>query len=450
MQSILIVDDDVNICKILVKFLEKKGYQADSKSNAKDAIELVKKSAFDVILIDFRLPDEDGVNLMQKVKIFQPKAKVIIITGYSDVKIAVKAMKTGAFDYITKPLQPDEILFTIKEAIKHEEKKSVDHSKPVSKTEFIIGKSAAAKKVVQHIDLVAPTNMTVIIKGDTGTGKEYAARMIHDKSKRADKPFVAIDCGSLTNELAGSELFGHEKGAFTGAVNAKAGSFEYGQGGTLFLDEIGNLNYEIQVKLLRVLQERKVSRIGSNKEKDIDVRVIVASNDDLKEKVTDGRFREDLYHRLNEFNLDIAPIRDKKEDILTFAQHFLKLANRDLGKSVKGLNKDVEKIFLKYPWYGNLRELKNVVKRSVLLCNSDFISKEHLPHEIVYYNYDSFEEEDDPNAATDLKSTAEMAEKKAIIKALNETDYNKTKAAKLLNIDRKTLYNKLNEYKIDL
>ena len=450
MQNILIVDDDINICKILVKFLEKKGYQADSKTNARDAIELVKKSTFDVVLIDFRLPDEDGVNLMKKVKIFQPKAKVIIITGYSDVKIAVKAMKTGAFDYITKPLQPDEILFTIKEAINHKEKKTENQSKSSVKTEIITGISTASKKVVKHIELVAPTNMTVIIKGDTGTGKEYAARMIHEKSKRRDHPFVAIDCGSLTNELAGSELFGHEKGAFTGAVNAKAGSFEYAQGGTLFLDEIGNLNYEIQVKLLRVLQERKVSRIGSNQEKEIDVRVIVASNDDLKEKVNDGKFREDLYHRLNEFNLDIAPIREKKEDILLFANHFLKLANRDLGKTVTGFDKDVEKIFLKYPWYGNLRELRNVVKRSVLLCNFDNISKEHLPHEIVYYNYDSFEDTDEGNVGTDLKSTAEIAEKKAIIKALNETDYNKTKAAKLLNIDRKTLYNKLNEYKIDL
>ena len=455
MQQILIVDDDVNICKILIKFLEKKGFKAESKRTAKEALAYAKDSEIDVVLIDFRLPDATGVDLMKKIKIFQPEAKVIIITGYSDVKIAVTAMKSGAFDYITKPLQPDEILFTIKEALRKEASTPPDKEKnkkanTPSKTNYIIGESEPSQKVVKHIVLVAPTDMTVVIKGETGTGKEYAAKMIHEKSKRNKKPFVAIDCGALTNELAGSELFGHEKGAFTGAVSAKAGSFEFAQGGTLFLDEIGNLSYDVQVKLLRVLQERKVSRIGSNKEKPIDVRVIVASNDDLKEKVNEGAFREDLYHRLNEFSIEISPLRERREDILTFAKHFLEIANNDLNKEVHEFDKEVERILLKYPWHGNLRELRNVIKRSVLLCQNQKIEKGHLPHEIAYHNYESFELEETTDAVQDLKTTAEIAEKKAIIKALNETENNKTKAAKLLNIDRKTLYNKLNDYEIDL
>ncbi len=454
MQQILIVDDDVNICKILVKFLEKKGFLAESMRNAKDALAFVKDNKCDVILIDFRLPDGNGVDLMKKIKIFQPKAKVVIITGYSDVKIAVKAMKSGAFDYITKPLQPDEILFTIKEALKEEEKPKPEKksTKPnkTSKTNYIIGESELAQKTVKHIVLVAPTDMTVVINGETGTGKEYAARLIHEKSQRNPKPFVAIDCGALTNELAGSELFGHEKGAFTGAVSPKAGSFEYAEGGTLFLDEIGNLSYDIQVKLLRLLQEIKVSRIGSNKEKEIDVRVIVASNDDLKEKVSEGQFREDLYHRLNEFSIEIAPLRERHEDILIFAKHFLKTANTDLKKEVTGFDKEVERIFQKYPWHGNLRELRNVIKRAVLLSQDNVVNKAHLPHEIAYHNYENFDFEEEASDSQDLKTTAEIAEKKAIIKALSDTENNKTQAAKLLNIDRKTLYNKLNEYGIDL
>ncbi len=263
---------------------------------------------------------------------------------------------------------------------------------------------------------------------------------------------MAVDCGALTNELAGSELFGHEKGAFTGAVSAKPGSFELANGGTLFLDEIGNLSYEIQVKLLRVLQERKITRIGGTKDKPVDVRIVVATNEDLREKVREGEFREDLFHRLNEFSIYMPPLRERKEDIMLFAAFFLKKANSSLSKNIKSFDPAVVDIFENYPWYGNLREMRNVIKRAVLLTQSDKIDKTCLPHEIAYHTHQQFKlsESDLDSTSTDLKSMAEQAEKKAILNALKQTDNNKTQAAKVLKIDRKTLYNKLKEYDIDL
>ena len=467
MEKIFIIDDDRDICLLLEKFLTKKGYEAESANSGEEAVRTLKKTEFDCVLCDYKLPDSDGLEMLQRIKILQPQTPVIIITGYSDVKTAVETLKKGAYDYVTKPLFPDEILLTIKGAIAkageaaHEPQvhdRNIVESTPKRKREgvtkeFISGKSKQSEIVQKHIDLIAPTDMSVIISGETGTGKEFVANAIHKKSKRKDAPFIAIDCGALPKDLAGSELFGHMKGAFTGALADKKGSFELADGGTIFLDEIGNLTYENQIKLLRVLQERKIKRLGGVKDIEIDVRVIAATNEDLKDAVKGGRFREDLYHRLNEFKIELSPLRERNVDILLFANHFLNLANEQLDKDVQGFDKDVEEKLSNYYWHGNLRELNNVVKRSVLLCQGRYINKECLPREIIspeYFDLSSPTANQNSNDGADLKAVSESAERNAIINVLEKTGYNKTKAAEVLNIDRKTLYNKLKAYDIKI
>ena len=338
MKKILIIDDDREICLLLRKYLTKKGFETHEALSGKEAEKWLKKQEVDLILCDFKLPDYNGLEMLEKIKIIRPAAKVIIITGYSDVRIAVEALKKGAFEYVTKPLYPDEIMLTIINALETEHKQAAPvpkkPSRPeASKTDFISGKSLSAQKVNKHIELIAPTDMSVIILGETGTGKEYVARAIHQKSARSGAPFIAVDCGALPKDLAGSELFGHVKGAFTGALRDKKGCFELANEGTLFLDEIGNLSYENQIKLLRVLQERKVKPLGGSQERKVDVRIIVATNEDLKTAVRKGEFREDIYHRLNEFKIELSPLRERKEDIEVFALHFLKLANEQLRKT---------------------------------------------------------------------------------------------------------------------
>jgi two-component system response regulator HydG len=303
--------------------------------------------------------------------------------------------------------------------------------------------------VQRHIELIAPSDMSVIIEGDTGTGKEFAAQSIHKFSKRSHRPFIAIDCGALPKELAGSELFGHVKGSFTGAINDKLGSFEIADGGTIFLDEVGNLTYENQVKLLRVIQERKIKRIGATKDTPIDVRIIAATNEDFAKGVKEGRFREDLFHRLNEFKIQLLPLRERKDDIMVFADYFLKKANLSLGKNVLSFTAEVVSYLRNYYWHGNLRELANVVKRSVLLTTGDQVLAESLPQEIVHA--DKLAEGILPDESKGvLKSIAGLAERNAIVEVLEKVAFNKSKAAELLNIDRKTLYNKLKIYNIDL
>jgi two-component system response regulator HydG len=482
MERILIVDDNTDICLLLERFLSKQGYKTASVQRGDDALTLLRKDPFELVICDFKLPDVDGLEMLRRIKILDPTTAVIIITGYSDVRMAVQTVKHGAYDYVTKPLYPDEILYTIKSALDRRSQKTdvrsisgsssdeledaseISPVKPatrVAKTatlvsggkRFIFGKSRVAEMLQKHIDLIAPTNMSVIITGETGTGKEFVANAIHQKSKRAGKPFVAIDCGALSKELAGSELFGHTKGAFTGAMSDKIGSFEYANGGTLFLDEIGNLSYENQIKLLRVLQERKIRRIGSNTDIVVDVRILVATNEDLREAVRQGRFREDIFHRLDEFRIELAPLRERKADILLFADHFLEIANDQLEKNVLGFDDEVKDKLKDYYWHGNLREIQNVVKRAVLLSQGDFITLDCLPYEIISPTYMMEENGSVVSTVTpanNLKSVSENAERAAIIKVLEKTGYNKTKAAEVLNIDRKTLYNKLKAYDIHL
>jgi two-component system response regulator HydG len=480
--KILVIDDDNDMCLLLSRFLTRHGFEVATVGTGTAALEWMKKSEPLLVLCDFRLGDMTGAEMLSKIKERYPAVPVIIITGYSDVKDAVEVMKMGAYDYVTKPLFPDEILVTIRKALSEPVNTSIKVAVPIESAEpsagtngkarkgglpaawnndqYILGDSEAFATIVKQINLVAPTNYSVIIYGESGSGKEVIAQQIHKNSKRASKPFVAIDCGALSKELAGSELFGHEKGAFTGALNQKIGSLELANGGTIFLDEIANLSYEIQVSLLRVVQERKIRRVGGNKDIDLDVRIIVASNERLWDSARKGKFREDLFHRFNEFSMEVPPLRERKGDIMLFANHFLKLTNAELEKNVKGFTKEVEQIFLSYPWFGNLRELKNVIKRSTLLTDGDLIEAKSLPFEIAHYIKLQFErpgieaadddedEFDDTDSSYEnkLKSANLDAEYEVILSALKKANYNKSKAAKLLNIDRKTLYNKMKQF----
>ena len=512
MSKILVIDDDRDICLLLKRFLSKHNYDVAEVYAGKKALDMLHSFNPDLVMCDFRLEDMDGATLLIKIKEQLPDVPVIIMTGYSDIKTAVEVMKLGAYDYIGKPLFPDEILLTIKKALQKKEtaspssnghhhqhnsqpQQSSDYApseqdlveeerhklqqKLVMSGDYIFGDSDAFKKILKQIDLVAPTNYSIIIYGESGSGKEAIAQEIHKRSHRRDKPFMAIDCGAMSKELAGSELFGHEKGSFTGALNQKIGSFELGNGGTIFLDEIGNLTYDIQVSLLSVVQERKMRRVGGTKDIELDIRIIVASNETLWDFARKGKFREDLFHRFNEFSIVVPPLSERKDDIMVFARHFLSTTNEELGKNVKGLIREVEEIFKSYVWYGNLRELKNVVKRATLLAESPYIEAHTLPFEISNFAKLQFEElfetpaavpenrpvemstpstpatyNDIPLSRTaasgggelSLKNASIDAEYETIIEALKKSNFNKSKAAKLLNIDRKTLYNKMKQY----
>ncbi len=457
MYKILVVDDDKDMCMLLDRFLTRNAYSVRCLHTGKDALQYLQKNKPDIILCDFRLDDMTGSKLLQKIKEMIPAALVIIITGYSDVKDAVEVMKMGAYDYVTKPLFPDEILLTIKKALSAQgikERKEEIKPQIEAAEEHIYGNSPEFQNIIKQIGLVAPTNFSVIIYGESGSGKEAIAKMIHEKSERAKEPFVAIDCGALTAELAGSELFGHEKGAFTGAVSQKVGSLETANGGTVFLDEVANLSYDIQVSLLRVVQERKIRRVGGVKDIGLDVRIIVASNEKLWDAALSGRFREDLYHRFNEFSIEVPPLRNRKDDIMLFAEHFLKRTNAELKKNVRGFSQDVKDIFMEYVWHGNLRELLNVVKRATLLTDGELVEVTALPFEINNYKKLQFDNvksdlqaDSIENLENKYKAVNINAEYEVILEALRRTQFNKTKAAKLLNIDRKTLYNKIKQYK---
>lgn len=481
MQKVLIIDDDRDMCLLLRKFLTRNGFEVLEAYSGKKAMELLETVEPDLVMCDFRLDDMEGNVLLGKIKEKYLHVPVIIITGYSDIKTAVEVMKMGAYDYITKPLFPDEILITIRKALEaggtptevittkktnHTPEPSSKEKKPniTISGEYVFGDTATFLHLLQQIDLVAPTNYTVIIYGESGSGKEAIAQEIHKRSKRKNKPFVAIDCGALSKELAGSELFGHEKGSFTGALNQKIGSFELANGGTIFLDEISNLSYDIQVSLLRVVQERKMRRIGGVKDTELDVRIIIASNEKLWDAARKGKFREDLFHRFNEFSIQVPPLRQRPDDIMLFAGHFLQQTNQELGKNIHGFSPEVESIFKSYIWYGNLRELKNVIKRATLLSDDGVIEANSLPFEISHFNKLNFEKQAEPEQAqpvtsaendvrepskaseTTLKGASIDAEYEMILKALKKVNFNKSKAAKLLNIDRKTLYNKMKQY----
>ena len=449
--SILIVEDDLTFSTMLKTWLGKKGFDVETAGTCAKARKLISSKDFSLILSDLRLPDQDGLQLltwMRELEIYTP---FIMMTSYGEIQNAVTAMKLGATDYIKKPVQPDELLKKINEALESSSNAGkAQKQAPVKKTSeekysnnFLEGESEAARQLYSYVNLVAPTQMSVLINGASGTGKEYVAHRIHQLSKRCDKPFIAIDCGSIPKDLAASEFFGHVKGSFTGALTDKTGAFEEANGGTLFLDEIGNLSYEVQVQLLRALQERRIRKIGSTKEIQVDVRLVCATNENLKEGIAKGTFREDLYHRINEFTLRMPSLKERPEDILLFANFFLDQANKELDKDLIGFDAKASKILQEYQWPGNLRQLKNIVKRATLLARGEFITPLELGEEL------NEKQSDNQNQVIIGSSlNKEETEKQLIINALKQTGNNKSKAATLLGIDRKTLYNKLKHYDI--
>jgi len=464
-KRVLIIDDDMDMCTLLSRFLTRNGYDTGVAYSGPKGIAKFEEENFDIVLCDYRLGNMDGKEVLLAVKKTRPDTIVLIITGYSDIKTAIDVIKLGAYDYITKPLIPDEVLSVLNKALNQpgnaasEKNDAAAKRKPVPgkfiKQEFLVGEAPATKDLYQQIEIVSPTNYSIILYGESGTGKEVIAKTIHKLSSRKDKPFVAMDCGTLSKELAGSELFGHVKGAFTGAMQDKEGHFELANGGTLFLDEVGNLSIDIQATLLRVIQERKFKRVGGNKEMDVDVRIIVASNENLQDAYQKGKFREDLYHRFNEFSINLPPLRNRRQDIPPFADFFLQKTNEELAKDVSGFEEEVIRMFMNYSWPGNLREFRNVVRRAVLLTQGDLITPKTLPWEITNTNPltaipEPFKKEETTTTTLKkdigLKGAASKAEYEAIMNVLKEVKFNKKKAAEVLNIDRKTLYNKLKSY----
>lgn len=445
MPKILLIEDDVSFCKMLENFLVKKSYSVTTAFTAEEAKNKIKSQNFDLIITDLRLPNYDGIQLMSEFKSTYPSIPVILMTGYSDVNTAVKAIKNGAADYISKPFNPEEVLLVISNALQipntnltSETIQKNDNKTKTTREDVIFGVSAASKKLTEYIQLVSPTDMSVLIIGESGTGKEVVAKSIHQNSPRKNNDFIAVDCGAIPKELAASEFFGHLKGSFTGAINDKIGCFEAANKGTLFLDEIGNLSYENQIQLLRALQERKIKPVGSNKEINVDIRIITATNEDLREAVKNGTFREDLYHRINEFSIQSPSLIERNGDLMIFADFFLNKANQQLNKNITGFSPEVVTIFENYRWPGNLRELQNIIKRATLLSQGDFIEKNTLPLEIFQMK----------NRTTDDFSLFEN-EKDTILNALEQAKNNRSEAAKLLRISRKTLYNKLKQYDIN-
>ena len=459
---ILLVEDDVVFSKMLSRFLERNGYDVIGCYSLEEA-EKNLTPAIKMIFTDLRLPDGDGINFLKQVKDIFPNLPVVVMTSYAEVSTAVEAMKLGAFDYISKPFQQEDVLNVIKNAqntvFSTPKPETVETAAPLSKTDhsspakmikapkvteenpFIEGVSPASKKLSKFINLVAPTDMSVLIMGESGTGKEVVAKLIHLKSERRNKPFIAVDCGAIPKEIASSEFFGHIKGSFTGAITDKKGHFEEANGGTIFLDEVGNLSYENQIQLLRALQERRIKPIGSSKEIEVDIRVLAATNEDLLEAVNKGDFREDLYHRLNEFAIKVPSLSERKDDLMIFASYFLEIANEKLHKNVQGFTERAVQKMLNYNWGGNLRELSNVVKRATLLTTTDYISENELP-DFVMSETRHFPTER-------FSFSTKENERELIIGALHETKNNKTEAAKLLGFTRKTLYNKLKAYNIE-
>ena len=460
MERILIVDDDITFALMLRTWLAKRGFDVESVGSVAAARTALAKGSYSLVLSDMRLPDEDGIALLQWMSGEGIAAPVIVMTSYAEIQNAVRSMKLGARDYVAKPVNPDELLKKIREALEasaaSESFELAERSARRERTEkaekgvrgtrdsveplnYIEGRSDAARQLYEYVRLVAPTNMSVLVNGASGTGKEHVAQLIHRGSKRAGKPFVAVDCGAIPRELAASEFFGHVKGSFTGALTDKVGAFEAANGGTLFLDEVGNLTYETQVQLLRALQERRIRRVGSTREIPVDIRLVTATNENLEAAIVRGSFRADLFHRINEFTLRMPELREMRGDILLFADFFLDQANRELGKHIVGFDAEAVAALTRCEWPGNLRQLKNAVKSATLLASGDYITCRELPAEVTAAT----------PAAPSFSLRDPASEEEQIRRALSAAGGNKSQAAKLLGIDRKTLYNKLHLYGIE-
>lgn len=452
MRHILIVEDDIAFGTMLQTWLRRKGFEVDKATSVGAAVKLlVDMKSVDLVLSDLRLPDHDGLRLLAWMHEHSINAPFIVMTNYAEVQNAVLAMKSGAADYIAKPVQPDILLQKINDAMEqntqqsnatiqnsttqnaptaHNSKLKTQNSEAAPR--YIEGKSEASQQLYSYVELVAPTPMSVLILGASGTGKEYVAHRIHDLSQRHDRPFFALECGAIPRDVAASEFFGHKKGAFTGADADKRGAFEIANGGTLFLDEVGNMSYEVQVQLLRALQERRIRPVGGTKEIDIDIRLVCATNENLEEAVSEGRFREDLYHRINEFTIYMPKLSERGSDLFLFADLFIRHANEELNRNVEGFDSGAAEMLASHSWPGNLRELNNVVKRAVLLTRGSQITTAELTLAMGQIRTDNV-----------LQLHDEDTERQRIITALQQTNGNKAKAARLLGVDRKTIYNKI-------
>ncbi|WP_308276637.1 sigma-54-dependent transcriptional regulator [Prevotella sp.] len=450
MPHILIVEDDIAFGTMLQTWLRKKGFEVDKATSVGAAVKLLVDNAANLVLSDLRLPDHDGLRLLKWMRDHDNNAPFIVMTNYAEVQNAVLAMKSGAADYIAKPVQPDILLQKIKDALsaanaqpvqtvatptapdKLVSNKPVKSQKREDSPRYIEGKSEASRQLYSYVELVAPTPMSVLILGASGTGKEYVARRIHELSQRHDRPFFALDCGAIPRDVAASEFFGHKKGAFTGADTDKRGAFEMANGGTLFLDEVGNLSYDVQVQLLRALQERRIRPVGGTEEIPIDIRLVCATNENLAEAVADGGFREDLYHRINEFTIYMPKLSERGTDLFLFADLFVRHANEELDRDVEEFDSAAAEMLASHPWTGNLRELNNVVKRAVLLTRGKHITPLELSQAMP---------PSQPEPTMALHD--EDSERSRIVAALRQTNGNKAAAARLLGIDRKTIYNKI-------
>jgi two-component system response regulator HydG len=464
MAHLLLLEDDKTFSTIINGFLSKHGHVLELCPNVSAAVNAFRESLanhtpFDALLLDYNLPDGNAMDFLKAARAEVESTSgsalppSIIMTSVNDIRTAILALRSGVLDYITKPVHPDELLQTLKETLAGKDtptneagQTTKSRSAPPGIAELVRGTSPAAQKLYKYVDLVGPTDMSVIIQGESGVGKEHIARAIHNLSPRKSKPFVAIDCGALSNELATSEFFGYKKGAFTGAVQDKIGQFEMANGGTLFLDEIGNLSYEIQIKLLRVIQERVLVPVGGLHPVKIDVRIIVATNYDLLNGAQSGEFREDLYHRLNEFKIYVPPLRERAEDLGSFIQYFIDKTNYELKKEVTSFSPELMSMLIKYEWPGNLRELSNVIKRLILLTpEGEMATLEGLPEDMRY----SIIKTPPPKAnPANLRKMQEEHEREMITSVLHQVKFNKSKAARILQIDRKTLYYKLEKYQI--
>lgn len=461
MRRLLIVEDDITFALMLKTWLTRKGFEAETVSRVDAAQQRLEASDFSLVLTDMRLPDRDGIFLLQWIADNRPSLPAIVMTSYADIQTAVRSMKLGARDYVAKPVNPEELLAKIEEALSAPRNETADGKAAAGKnvpgteayTGFVEGRSEAARRLYDYVRLVAPTNMSVLVNGASGTGKEHIARMIHEGSKRRGKPFVAIDCGAIPRDLAASEFFGHVKGSFTGAQTDKRGAFEAANGGTLFLDEIGNLSYEVQVQLLRALQERRIRPVGGTEEVEVDIRLVSATNENLEAAIAEKNFREDFFHRINEFTLRMPDLREQREDIMLYADFFLDQANRELERSVVGFDAGAVERMMAYDWPGNLRQLKNAVRCATLLASSDYITCRELPAEVtrpVPVPVPSAAPASVPGAIPVPSVLRDRAtEIEQIRQALRLSGDNKSKAARLLGIDRKTLYNKLKAYDIE-
>lgn len=454
-EKILIVEDDINTLNGLAEILEEEKYEISKAKNARQALGEFKKNSFDLVLMDYLLPDQDGLELSGSVLENQPEIKIVMMTAFGTVKNAVNAMKMGIYDYLTKPINLDELLIIIRRAL--EEKRLIDENidlkSKINRTyrfENIIGVSGKMQEVFQKISKVAVTDATVLIRGESGTGKELIARAIHYQSRRQSQPLVEINCASIPENLLESEIFGHEKGAFTGAYKMKKGKFEVADKGTIFLDEIGELPHSLQAKLLRVLQERRFNRVGGVDNIEVDVRLIAATNADLEKKMAEKLFREDLYYRLNVIPVLISPLRERIEDIGPLTDHFIKKYAAKDNRKIKGISDDARKIMMSYEWPGNVRELENAIENAIVMCESDYITPKDLP---AYLQGSRTATSPLLNIVMDesdlsYREKLEACEREIIRQALIETQNNKTQAAKNLGFTLRTLRNKVNKYNL--